>query len=712
MLMAAKKAKHMTVNEIKKIVAGLSLQQKAYLTTGVGSWETAEFPKKGVPKEWMCDGPHGLRKQVNDVHADINDSIDAVSFPAECAVAASWDRELIYEAAKAIGNEAQANDVQMVLGPGVNMKRSPLCGRNFEYMSEDPYLAGELGAAYVNGLQSTGVSACVKHFFANSQETDRFTSSSEMDETTERQIYLPAFETVVKKSHPGSVMAAYNKVGGTYMTENKKYLTDILRKEWGFKGMVVSDWGATHNRAGAIEAGCDLTMWQQHETDKEIIKAVKSGKLAESRLDEACVNILRHVFGTVEEHRDVKIDLNENHEIARKLFESSIVLLKNDGNILPLSKKKKVLILGDFAKNPRYQGGGSSHVSTCRATNVVDVTKDMPNVSYKQGYAPGPKPLALTDPRFWTTRITPSDYKPDKKLIADAVKAAKQADVVVIFAGLPEALESEGADRVDMRMPDSHNALIEEVAKVNKNVVVVLQNGAPVEMPWIDDVKGILETYLGGEASGEAVRNVLFGDVNPSGRLPETFPFILEDNPSYLFYFGCDDIVKYNEGEFIGYRYYTTKMMPVLFPFGYGLSYTKFDYSDLKIDAKGFIGDEKTGGISVSVKVTNTGKKAGREVVQLYIGVNKCALQRPVRELKGFAKTKLLAPGESETVTFELTSRDFAHWNEEAHAYVHYTGEYEIQIARNAEEIELAAPVDIEGAYPRKTVNNNNPEID
>ena len=710
MHMAAKKAKHMTVKEIKKIVEGLTLKEKAYLTTGVGAWETAEFPKKGVPKEWMCDGPHGLRKQPSETVA-INDSIEAVSFPSECAIAASWDRELIYEAAKTLGNEAQAENVQMVLGPGLNMKRSPLCGRNFEYLSEDPCLAGELGAAYVNGLQSTGVSACIKHFFANSQETDRFTSSSEMDETTERQVYLPAFETVVRKAKPGSVMAAYNKVGGTYMTENKKYLTDILRKEWGFDGMVVSDWGATHNRVGAIEAGCDLTMWQQHETDKDIIKAVKSGKLSEKKLDEACVNILKHVFSTLEAHKDVKADLAKDHEVARKLYDSSVVLLKNDGNILPISKKKKVLLLGDFAKNPRYQGGGSSHVTTSRATSVVDATRDMANVSFKQGYGPGPKAPTLTDAEFWTTRITPSDYKPDKKLIAEAVKAAKDADVCVIFAGLPEALESEGADRIDMRMPDSHNALIEEVARVNRNVVVVLQNGAPVEMPWIDDVKGILETYLGGEAGGETVKDILFGDVNPSGRLPETFPFILEDNPSYLFYLGCDDVVKYNEGEFIGYRYYTTKMMPVLFPFGYGLSYTKFDYSDLKINAKGFIGDEKTGGISVSVKVTNTGKKAGREVVQLYVGVNKCALRRPVRELKGFAKTKLLAPGESQIVTFELTSRDFAHWNEEAHAYVHYTGEYEIQIARNAEEIELAAPVDIEGAYPRKTVSNNNPEM-
>ncbi len=711
--MAAKKAKHVTVKEIKEIVSKLTLQQKAFLTSGVGMWETAEFPKKGVPKEWMCDGPHGLRKQAcNDMAAPVNDSAEAVSFPAECAMAASWDKEMIYEAAQTLGKEAQSENVQMVLGPGVNMKRSPLCGRNFEYMSEDPCLAGELGAAYVGGLQSTGVSACVKHFFANSQETDRLTSSSDMDETTARQIYLPAFETVVKKAHPGSIMAAYNRVNGTYMTEQKEYLTDILRKEWGFDGMVVSDWGATHNRPGAIEAGCDLTMWQQHETDKDIIKAVKSGKLSEEKLDEACVNILKHVFKTLEKHKsNVTADLEKDHEVARKLFESSIVLLKNDGNILPISKKKNVLLLGDFAKNPRYQGGGSSHVTTSRATSVVEATKDMTNVSYKRGYGPGPKAPTLTDPEFWKFRISASDYKPDKKLIDEAVKAAKKADICVIFAGLPEALESEGADRVDMRMPDSHNALIEAVAKVNKNVVVVLQNGAPVEMPWIDDVKGILETYLGGEASGEAVRDVLFGDVNPSGRLPETFPFIVEDNPSYLFYLGCDDVVKYSEGEFIGYRYYTTKMMPVLFPFGFGLSYTKFDYSDFKIDAKGFIGDEKAGGISVSVKVTNTGRKAGREVVQLYVGVNKCALKRPVRELKGFAKTKLLKPGESEIVSFELDSRAFAHWNEETKAYVHYTGEYEIQIAKDAENIVFAAPVDIDGAYPRKSANNNNPEI-
>ncbi len=696
--MAAKKAKHVTVKEIKEIVSKLTLQQKAFLTSGVGMWETAEFPKKGVPKEWMCDGPHGLRKQAcNDMAAPVNDSAEAVSFPAECAMAASWDKEMIYEAAQILGKEAQSENVQMVLGPGVNMKRSPLCGRNFEYMSEDPCLAGELGAAYVNGLQSTGVSACVKHFFANSQETDRLTSSSDMDETTARQIYLPAFETVVKKAHPGSVMAAYNRVNGTYMTEQKKYLTDILRKEWGFDGMVVSDWGATHNRPGAIEAGCDLTMWQQHETDKDIINAVKKGKLSEEKLDEACVNILKHVFKTLEAHKDTKVDLNKDHEVVRRLFESSIVLLKNSGNILPINKKKKVLLVGDFAKNPRYQGGGSSHVSTSRSISAVEAMKDMTNVSYSQGYDPGPEAPQLTDPEFWHKKIKASDYAPDKKLMQAAVKAAKNADVCVIFAGLPEALESEGADRTNLCMPDSHNALIEEIAKVNKNVIVVLQNGAPVEMPWIDSVKGVLETYLGGEASGEVVRDVLFGDVNPSGRLPETFPVRLEDNPSYLYYFGCDDHVKYNEGEFIGYRYYTSRKMSVLFPFGYGLSYTSFDYSNLKVDAS----DKKDSFMSVSVKVTNTGKKAGREVVQLYVGVNRCALPRPVKELKGFAKTKLLKPGESETVKFELTSRDFAHWSEDLKAYVHYTGEYEIQIAKNANEVVLTSPVDIEGVLPK-----------
>ncbi len=696
--MAAKKAKHVTVKEIKEIVSKLTLQQKAFLTSGVGMWETAEFPKKGVPKEWMCDGPHGLRKQAcNDMAAPVNDSAEAVSFPAECAMAASWDKEMIYEAAQTLGKEAQSENVQMVLGPGVNMKRSPLCGRNFEYMSEDPCLAGELGAAYVGGLQSTGVSACVKHFFANSQETDRLTSSSDMDETTARQIYLPAFETVVKKAHPGSIMAAYNRVNGTYMTEQKEYLTDILRKEWGFDGMVVSDWGATHNRPGAIEAGCDLTMWQQHETDKDIINAVKKGKLSEAKLDEACVNILKHVFKTLEAHKETKVDLDKDHEVVRRLFEGSIVLLKNSGNILPINKKKKVLLVGDFAKNPRYQGGGSSHVSTSRSVSAVEAMKDMTNVSYSQGYGPGPEAPQLTDPEFWNKKIKASDYAPDKKLMQAAVKAAKNADVCVIFAGLPEALESEGADRTNLCMPDSHNALIEEIAKVNKNVIVVLQNGAPVEMPWIDSVKGVLETYLGGEASGEAVRDVLFGDVNPSGRLPETFPVRLEDNPSYLYYFGCDDHVKYNEGEFIGYRYYTSKKMPVLFPFGYGLSYTTFDYSDLKVDAS----EKKDSFMSVSVKVTNTGKKAGREVVQLYVGVKECALPRPVRELKGFAKTKLLKPGESETVKFELTSRDFAHWSEDLKAYVHYTGEYEIQIAKNANDIVLTSPVDIDGVLPK-----------
>lgn len=690
----------MKTKEIKKIIEKMTLEQKAALTTGVGMWETRSFDRPGIPSEWMCDGPHGLRKQKQGI-SDINDSEEAVSFPSECAVAATWDRDLVFEAAEALGNEAQSRNVQMVLGPGINMKRSPICGRNFEYMSEDPYLAGELGAAYVSGLQSTGVSACLKHFFANSQETERFTGSSEMDETTARQIYLPAFETVVKKARPGAIMAAYNKVNGTHMTENKKYLTDVLRKEWGFEGMVVSDWGATHNRVGAIEAGCDLTMWEQSDTNKEIVKAVKKGKLSEKKLDKACINILKHVYSTLENHKDVKVNLKADHDLVRRVAESSIVLLKNTGNILPISKNKKVLLLGDFAANPRYQGGGSSHVNTKNSVSTLKAMKDMKNVTYKQGYGPGPKPVAVTDSEFWKNRVKASDYTPDKKLISEAVRAAKNADICVIFAGVPEALETEGDDRRDLKMPDSHNALIEAVSEVNKNVVVVLQNGAPVEMPWIGHIKGLLETYLGGEASGEAVRNVLFGDVNPSGRLPETFPLRLEDTPAYLYYFGCDNTVRYNEGEFIGYRYYTSKKAFVLFPFGYGLSYTSFDYSELKTDVKKTKDGKAPETIFVSVKVTNKGKASGSEVVQLYIGVNKCGLPRPVRELKGFEKTKILKPGESETVHFSLKARDFAHWNEEYSDYVLYAGEYEIQIGKNAEDILLSEPVTIDAPIPK-----------
>ena len=690
----------MKTKDIKNIVSKMTLEQKAALTTGVGMWETQTFEKPDIPAEWMCDGPHGLRKQAQGI-MDINDSEEAVSFPAECAIAATWDRDLIYKAAETLGNEAQARNVQMVLGPGINMKRSPLCGRNFEYMSEDPYLAGELGAAYVKGLQSTGVSACVKHFFANSQETERFTGSSDMDETTERQIYLPAFENVVKNAAPGSIMAAYNKVNGVHMTENKKYLTDVLRKEWGFDGMVVSDWGATHNRVGAIEAGCDLTMWQQPETNKEIVHAVKKGKLSEKKLDKACVNILKHVFGTLEKHKNTDLDLAADHEMVRRVAEDSIVLLKNASGILPINKNKKVLLLGDFAVNPRFQGGGSSHVNTKNNVSAVIAMKDMKNVSFKQGYGPGPAPVTLSDSDFWKNRVTASDYIPDKKLIADAVKAAKNADVCVIFAGVPEALETEGDDRKDLRMPDSHNALIDAVSEVNKNVVVVLQNGAPVEMPWISKVKGILETYLGGEASGEAVRNVLFGDVNPSGRLPESFPVRLEDTPSYLYYFGCDNVVRYNEGEFVGYRYYTSKKIKTLFPFGYGLSYTEFKYSDLKTDISKIKDGKEPESIRVSVKVTNTGKRAGSDVVQLYVGVKNCGLPRPVRELKGFVKTGILKSGESRTVDFTLTARDFAHWSEEFRDYILYAGEYEIQIGKNSEDIVLSSPVDIDAPFPR-----------
>lgn len=656
----------MEAKKIRELISEMTLEEKAALCTGDGSWKTRAMEHLGIPSVWMTDGPHGLRKQEGKTdHLGINKSNESVSFPAECAAAASFDREVLQMIGRELGKEGQGEHVNMILGPGLNMKRSPLCGRNFEYFSEDPYLAGEMGAAYVEGIQSQGVGACVKHFLANNQETGRLTVSSEVDERTLREIYLPAFEKVVKDAKPWAVMASYNRVNGTFATESREYMTELLRKEWGYDGMVVSDWGAVHDRAAAIAAGTDLTMPEDSGTNRQIVEAVESGKLSMELLDQACENILRFVFRADEKKLEhASPDFEHGHIVSRIAEEQSAVLLKNEDGILPLSIMQKAAFIGEFAEHPRFQGGGSSKVNPVKVSGALKAAGGIANVEYSVGY---------------------HGTEPDETLIREAVETAAAADAAVVFAGLPLEMETEGMDRRHMRLPESHNRLIEEVAKVQPNTVVVLHNGSPVEMPWADRVKGILEMYLGGEAVGEAAVDLLYGAVNPSGRLPETFPLKLEDNPSYLYYFGSENKVEYREGIYIGYRYYESKKQEVLFPFGHGLSYTNFSYSNLHVDREELeIGEILT----VSVDVKNIGDRRGKEVVQLYVGVKECSVLRPVRELKGFEKVSL-DPGEEATVRFELTPRDFSYWDDELHCFRMPDAVCEVQIGKSAHEIIL-----------------------
>lgn len=670
----------MEQTKINEIISKLTLEEKASLTTGKDNWFTKDIEKFDVPGVRTSDGPHGLRTQEGETTSLAEESsVKAVCFPAACATAASFDRDLIYRMGQALGQECQALGVNVLLGPGINIKRSPLCGRNFEYFSEDPMVAGELGAAFVNGVQDKGAGACLKHFFANSQEHRRMSSSSEMDERTMREIYLAAFETVIKKSQPWTVMASYNKIGGVYSTENKKYLTDVLRGEWGFEGMVMSDWGATHDRKNAVEAGCALTMPSAADTDIDIINAVKKGTLKEEKLDEVCRQILTLAYKAAENHKEgVTFDYEGDHELAREIAANSIILLKNEENILPLKGNEKVAFIGGFAGKPRYQGGGSSHINSYKVSSALEAAKE-------SGY-----------PVLFAQGYDEKNTEPDEVMIAEAVDIAKEAEIAVVFAGLPDAMETEGVDRRHMNMPKSHNALIEAVCEVNPQTIVILHNGAPVEMPWVGMPKAVIETYLGGQAVGEAVVDILYGRVNPSGRLPETFPKKLADNPSYLSYFGEGDKVNYDERYYVGYRYYTSKQMEPLFPFGHGLSYTQFAFSGMRLDKKEM---DDTENLKIAVTVENTGNRAGKALVQLYVAPPSEEVIRPMRELKGFDKIEL-EPGEKKEVGFELSRRAFAHWCEAVGDWRVEDGVYTIQICEDAHTVILEDQIRIHATKP------------
>lgn len=655
---------------LKELVSQMTLEEKAGMCSGLDFWHLKSVDRLDIPSVMVSDGPHGLRKQDDKAdHLGINESIKAVCFPPAVLSACSFDRDLLRELGDTVGKEAQATDVSVVLGPAVNIKRSPLCGRNFEYYSEDPYLAGESAAAFIDGVQSHHVGTSIKHFAANNQELNRMSCSSEVDERTLREIYLPAFETAVRKSQPYTVMCSYNKINGTYSSENPWLLTEVLRDEWGFEGYVMSDWGAVNERVPGLKAGLDLEMPTSGGlTDREIVAAVQDGSLDESVLDQAVERILRITFTWLDNREEQDFTLEADHETARRIAEESMVLLKNE-NVLPLTPSENVVFIGGFAKKPRYQGGGSSHINSFRVDSAIDAVRDIAEVSYVEGFS------------------SSKDIY-DEKLAAEAVEAAKKADKAVIFAGLPDSFESEGYDRSHMRLPECQDRLIREIAEVQPNTIVVLHNGSPVEMPWKDDVKGLLEAYLGGQAGGSAVVNILYGKVNPSGKLAETLPLKLSDNPSYL-NFAEREKVNYSEGVFVGYRYYDAKEMEVAFPFGHGLSYTTFKYSNLKLD-RSEMTDQDT--LTVSIDVTNTGSRAGKEVVQLYVSDRTGSVRRPVKELKGYEKISL-EPGETKTVTMTLDRRSFAWYSTELHDWYAASGEYALLIGSSSRDIRLTEKI-------------------
>ena len=665
----------MTVEKIKELVAQMTLEEKVSMLSGQDNWHTQAVERLGIPAVMVADGPHGLRKQEKEAdHMGINESVKAVCFPAGCATASSFSRETLTRMGEALGEECQAEDVSVILGPGTNIKRSPLCGRNFEYFSEDPYLASEIAASHIKGVQSKNVGTSLKHFLANNQETRRLTCSSNIDERTLREIYLASFEGAVKKGKPWTVMCSYNLVNGEQVSHNKRYLTDILRDEWGFDGYVMSDWGAVADRVRGVEAGLDLEMPSSNGAyDSSVTDAVNSGELDIKAVDAAVERILNIVYKYYENHeKNAVYDKEKHHDIARGVAEETAVLLKNEG-ALPIAEGTQTVLIGPYAKKPRYQGGGSSHINSFKVVSACDASAGWENVTYVPGFEDN------TD-------------ESNEAMIAEAVEAARSAHTAVIFAGLPDSFESEGYDRTHMRMPGCQNELIRRVAEVQKNTVVVLHNGSPVEMPLIQEVNAVLEGYLGGQAVGESTVNILFGKTNPSGRLAETFPLRLEDNPSYLNFPGEEDEVDYREGIFVGYRYYDKKKLPVLFPFGHGLSYTTFAYSNMRVSAER-IQDCDT--LTVSVDVTNTGTTAGKEVVQLYVADTESTAIRPVRELKGFEKIAL-EPGQTGTVTFNLDKRAFAYYNTKISDWYVESGEFEIEIAKSSRDIVLHTTVFVE----------------
>ncbi len=675
-----------------EIINKMSLEEKAMLCVGADYWNSKEFKKYGIPKITMSDGPHGLRiqKAATD-NLGINESEISICFPTGAAIANSWNREIAYLLGETLGKEARAENVNIVLGPAINIKRSPLCGRNFEYFSEDPYLIGILGSEYVNGMQSQNVGACVKHFAVNNQENRRRTINVVIDERNLREVYLKAFQMIIENSKPWSIMSAYNKVNGEYCSENSHLLEEILREEWNFKGIVISDWGAENDRVKGIENDHELEMpGGRGDGVKQIIEAVKTGKVEEGKLDEIVDRII-NIAKKCNKNSKETYDKEQHHNIAQQIAEESIVLLKNENNILPI-KNKKIALIGDMAKHPRYQGAGSSTINPYKIENAYDILKEN-NIIFE--YAKGYEKIKSANDEF---------------LKEEAIEIAKRNEIVVIFAGLTENFESEGVDRDNLNIPENQNKLIEDICEVNENVIIVLSNGSPILMPWKDRVKAIITGYLGGEAGAKAMINCILGKTNPSGKLAETYPKKIEDTPCYKNYPGTELTVEYRESIFVGYRFYDTTNTDVLFPFGYGLSYTTFEYSNLQINLKK---DE----IDVKFTIKNTGDIKGKEIAQLYISQKNPKIFKAKKELKGFEKIELEA-GEEKQVTIVLNNKSFEYYNPETKKWAIEEGIYEILIGKSSRDIVLEDKIfiksndkNVEKEYPMKYYKGNIHEI-
>lgn len=658
----------MTVDEY---IQELTLEEKAALLQGWTTWTSREVKRLGIPAIFLSDGPHGLRKQAGaGDHLGLNASVPATCFPTAATMANSWDPALGEELGRALGEEAAANDVNVVLGPGLNIKRSPLCGRNFEYFSEDPFLAGKMAAAYVRGIQANGVSACPKHFAVNSQELRRMSMDSVLDERTLREIYLMGFEIAVKEGAPKCIMSSYNMVNGTYANENYHLLTEILRNEWGFNGFVVTDWGADNDHVAGVRNGSNLVMPAPGpDCAIQIVKAVKEGRLPETVVDQRLRELLTVVLDTTNAIKKApkNFDKDAHHSIARKCAEQSIVLLDNDG-ILPLKEGSQVAMIGDFGETPRYQGAGSSVVNPTRLDNLKDCAA-----------------YAGLDVTGFAKGFSRTDPKPDAAMIAEAVKAAKEAPIVLMCIGLDEISESEGMDRLSMELSEGQKALMRAVYEVNPNIVLVISGGSPFVMPERKTYRAAIHGYLGGQAGAGAMVDALVGKVNPSGKLNETWPVRLEDNPSYPYFPSKERTAEYREGLYIGYRYFDTANVPVRYPFGYGLSYTTFAYADIHADTE-----------KVSFTLTNTGNMDGAEIAQVYVSCKNGSVFRPKKELKGFAKVFLKA-GESKTVTIPLDDKAFRYFNIKTDRWEVESADYEIAVASNVQNVHLAAVVTVKG---------------
>ena len=669
--------------DVSELISKMTLEEKASLCSGLDFWHIKGVERLGVPSIMVTDGPHGLRKQAGDSdHVGLNESVPATCFPTASALAATWNRDLVYQVGVALGEECLQEKVGVILGPGVNIKRSPLCGRNFEYFSEDPYLTGEIAKSHINGVQSQGIGTSLKHFAVNNQEFRRMVIDAVVDERALREIYLVGYEIAVKGAQPWTVMCAYNKVNGTYCCEHPYLMTDILKEEWGHEGLVITDWGAMNDRVAGLAAGTELEMpGAPNGNDEKIVAAIKAGELDEVVLDRAVDRVLTLIFKVVETlSQDFTYDPQAHHALARRVAGEGAVLLKNEGGVLPLGNDLKVAVIGRFAKTPRYQGAGSSQMNPTKLDNIYAEVLKLTGAEYSP-YAPG---------------YTKRGDQADDALIQEALQVVAGTDVVVICAGLTDMYETEGLDRDHMKMPPGHDALITAIAASHSNVVVVLSNGSPVEMPWANNVSAILEGYLGGQAGAGAIADILYGYVNPSGKLAETFSLKLEDNPSHHYFPGAPTTVEYRESIYVGYRYFDKVGKDVLFPFGHGLSYTTFEYSDLEVSSE-TITDQDV--LTVTMRVVNTGSLAGQEIVQLYVRDVESTVFRPEMELKGFAKISL-EPGEVSRVAMTLDRRAFAYYDVDLADWRVETGAFEILVGASSRDIRLSATVQVESSQP------------